>query len=60
MNKHIILDYEEYLEISGWAQKYLEIREYLDLPLKLFEKDLINEENAGIYLRQLLRKVKDK
>ena len=59
MSKHIILDYDEYLRMSGWAQKYLEISEYAKIPLNMLEGHRLDKDTSYLYLKGILRKLGD-
>ena len=59
MSKHIILDYDEYLRMSGWAQKYLEISEYAKIPLNMLEEHRLDKDTSYLYLKGILRKLGD-
>ena len=53
----IIIDYDEYLHISGWAQKYSEILEYVQIPLMLLEQHQLDKDTSYLYLKGILRKI---
>ena len=58
-NKQIILDYDEYLQISGWAKKYLEVLEYAKIPLIMIENHRLDKDTSHLYLKGILRKLGD-
>lgn len=55
--KQIIIDYDEYLQISGWADKYQEILEYAKIPLMLLEQNQLNKDTSYLHLHGILRKI---
>lgn len=59
MSKQIIIDYDEYLRMSGWAQKYLEILEYAKIPLNMLEEHRLDKDTSYLYLKGILRKLGD-
>lgn len=59
MNKHIVLDYDEYLQISGWAQKYTEVLEYAQIPLNMLKEHRLDKDTSHLYLKGILRKLGD-
>lgn len=55
MPKEIILDWEEYLQMSDAAKKYYEVFNAASPALQLKIHDLITEQNAKAYLMPILR-----
>ena len=55
----IIIDYDEYLHISGWAQKYAEVLEYAQIPLNMLEEHRLDKDTSHLYLKGILRKLEE-
>lgn len=51
------MDYDEYLRVSGWAQKYLEVLEYAKIPLNMLKEHRLDKDTSYLHLKGILRKL---